>query len=120
MFRILLILGLTVTLSALSFPIAFTVLRQMEHPLRLADFLRRTGCCPTDERNNTIGYNLVSLAGFTSSTTLASLRQSASPLALWLDAFNAIAGGKVLTAGKDNSQVQKYCSNSSIQDGRDC
>lgn len=51
---------------------------------------------------------MISLDGFRSDSTVTSFQNSASPLAMWLNAFNNIAAGKRMTSGSNNQEVQNY------------
>jgi hypothetical protein len=51
-------------------------------------------------------YNLISLDGFTSTSTPASLQNSPTPLGIWLNALNTIGGGKDQPPVSSTAQLQ--------------
>jgi hypothetical protein len=95
--------------SNLIYPISFTVVRNIKQPLNISLFFNSTGCCQSDPTNNIqTSYNLVSLDGFSSTSTPNSIQINASPLSIWANAFYAITGGKDSIAGNTTSSVQQY------------
>lgn len=89
-------------------PISFTIVRNIYPPLNADSFLTKTGCCPLDSNNNNIGYNLISLDGFSSTTTLANLQNKPNPLSFWANAYQSIVGNKLTNAGNNTASIQKY------------
>ena len=77
-------------------------------PLNIHTFINKTGCCKTDNFNNSLSYNIISLDGFKSSSDLNTLRQGPSPLGIWLNAFTSIVGSKPGRGGNTTSTIQSY------------
>lgn len=99
------LLLLTPILSVeLTFPVSFTIVRNINQPLTLSSFFKRTGCCLIDpETKVSSSYNLISLDGFSSTSTSSSILSDASPLATWTNAFSAITSAKDSIAGSSTS-----------------
>jgi hypothetical protein len=91
-----------------SYPISFAVLRNIDPPLSANLFLNRTLCCKADSMNNSVNYNIVSLDGFSASTTLSNLQTKPSPLASWANAYAVLASSKPSEAGNTTTSVQDY------------
>lgn len=102
------LLSIIVLIKSISFPAAFTVVRNIQMPLNIDTFMNKTGCCRVDSYNNSISYNIVSLDGFKSTSTLNTIRQGPSPLGIWLNAFTSIAGSKAGRGGNTTSTIQSY------------
>jgi hypothetical protein len=102
------LLSLLIYAQSISFPAAFTVVRNLLMPLNIDSFINKTACCKTDDFNNSLSYNIVSLDGFKSTSDLNTMRQGASPLAIWLNAFTSIAGSKPGRGGNTTSTLQSY------------
>lgn len=113
MIAISIILLLIHTLSMqLTFPVSFTIVRNLNQPLTLSSFFKRTGCCLTDpETKVTSSYNLISLDGFSSTSTSSSILSDASPLGTWANAFSAITSSKDSIAGNFTPEVQRHILN---------
>ncbi len=98
--------------NTINYPISFTVVRNINLPLNMQQFFQRTGCCKSDPSTNiTNSYNLVSLDGFSSSSTITTIRTSSSPLSVWANAFATITAMKDTIAGNNVADVQKYILN---------
>lgn len=102
------LLTFIITAQTIRFPVAFTVVRNLQMPLNIDTFMNRTGCCRTDSYNNSISYNIVSLDGFKSNSDANTARQGPSPLAIWLNAFTSIVGSKAGRGGNTTTTVQSY------------
>jgi hypothetical protein len=106
---IITLLLLFVMQNSIQFPISFAVVRNINQPLSLSRFFQSTGCCQTDPSTNvSASYNLVSLDGFSSTSTLTSISSSASPLSIWTNAFSAITASKDSIAGNSTTDVQNH------------
>lgn len=98
--------------SLINYPISFTVVRNINLPLNLQLFFQRSGCCKSDPTTNMqASYNLVSLDGFSSSSTINTIKASSSPLSIWVNAYSAITAMKDTPAGNNTADVQKYILN---------
>jgi hypothetical protein len=105
---ILYLLSLIIVTQAISFPAAFTVVRNIPMPLNIDIFMNRTGCCRVDNSNNSLSYNIISLDGFKSTSDLKTLRQGPTPLGIWLNAFPSIVGSKAGRGGNTTTTLQSY------------
>ncbi len=56
----------------------------------------------------TASYNLVSLDGFSSTSTINSIQRAASPLSMWMNAYLSITAAKDSIAGNTTRSVQRY------------
>lgn len=91
----------------LRFPISFTIVRNLQLPQSFTKFQSDTGCCKLDPLTNvSSSYNLISLDGFTSTSTLSSLQNSPSPLGIWLNAMSIIGGGRDQPTVSSTAQLQ--------------
>jgi hypothetical protein len=97
--------------SILLYPISFTVIRQTSNSLNLTAYINAISGPTLDSNGLNIGYNLVSIDGFTSSTTLSTLSTDLSPLGTWANVFTRIVGSVRNLHGNNNSQIQKYILN---------
>ena len=104
----LILLLLIGSVSSIKFPASFAVVRNLLMPLNIDTFYAKTGCCKNDSNGNSAAYNIISLDGFKSAATLATLQQSPSPLGLWLNAFASIAGLKPGRGGNTTATLQSY------------
>jgi hypothetical protein len=95
------------SLFNVSYPLAFTVVRNVALPLNMTLFLNKTGCCLLDSNGNQGGYNVISLDGFTSTSSASTLQNNASPLGLWMNAQSTINANKPTSSGNSNSQIQQ-------------
>lgn len=77
-------------------------------PLSIDAFYNKTGCCKNDTNANSASYNIVSLDGYKSTSTLSTLQQSVSPLGIWLNAYSSIAGLKAGRGGNTTATIQSY------------
>lgn len=103
----LLFLAFIVLSQGISYPIAFTVVRNINQPLNIQSFLNATGCCIYNSSNNaSIGYNLVSLDGFSSTSSISSIQSGSTPLSLWNNAFQAIAASKTINSCSNTAEIQ--------------
>lgn len=115
--KVILLLSLTsifVSLSAspiLLYPIAFTVIRQTSNSLNLTAYINSISGPTIDANGLNIGYNMVSIAGFTSSTTNLKLSTDLSPLGTWANVFSRIVGSVRNINGSTNSQIQQHILN---------
>lgn len=55
-----------------------------------------------------VGYNLVSLAGFTETTTYSSLDNTLTPLSVWKRLYEIILGNKPSPFANSNTQLQSH------------
>lgn len=94
--------------ETLDFPVAFTVVRNLDPPLGIDVFLNQTGCCQKDGFGNPSGYNVVSLDGFKSASTPATVQNGVSPLSFWANAFSQIAALKTGKGGSTTASLQQY------------
>jgi hypothetical protein len=97
---------LILTIESITLPAAFTVVRNIATPLSVLSFLNYTGCCLNDTYNNFASYTHISLDGFKSTSTFASLQTSPTPLGLWLNAYSTIVGFNPLN-GNSTAAVQQ-------------
>lgn len=102
------LLMLALEIEANLFPVSFTVVRNIPMPLNIDSFYTKTGCCKNDSNGNSASYNVVSLDGFKSTSTISSLQQNTSPLGIWLNAFSLIVGLKPGRGGNTTSTIQSY------------
>lgn len=102
------LLCLLIITHTISFPAAFTVVRNIPMPLNIDTFMNRTGCCRMDSNNNSLSYNIVSLDGFKSTSDLNTLSQGTTPLGIWLNAFTSIVGSKAGRGGNTTNTLQSY------------
>lgn len=54
------------------------------------------------------GYNMISLAGFISSSTFSGLDAQLTPLTLWKNLYEIVMSGKSNIIGSTTSQIQKH------------
>lgn len=94
--------------ESIDFPASFTVVRNLVPPLGIDGFFNQTGCCLSDKYGNPTGYTIVSLDGFKSSSTPATIQNGVSPLSVWSNAFSQIAALKTGRGGSTTSSLQQY------------
>jgi hypothetical protein len=58
-----------------------------------------------------VGPNIVSLAGFTSTSSLTGLDSQLTPLTLWKKLYEIVMSGAANTIGSNSSQIQKHILN---------
>jgi len=95
-------------LQQLGQPISFTIVRNIEQPLNISQFMKRTGFVQNNNNQKAPGYNIISLDGFMSNSNKDSITQGASPLAFWSNAYTAIMGSRYTNAGNNTSSVQRF------------
>lgn len=106
---IIFIFALILQACSINFPISFTVVRNINPPLSLNSFFQKVGCCSSDAQTGiTNSYNIVSLDGFQSTSTVSSIQSGSSPLSIWVNAYSSITGSKDSIAGNTTSNVQKH------------
>lgn len=102
------LLSLAIITQTITFPAAFTVVRNIPMPLNIDIFMNRTGCCRVDTNNNSLSYNIIALDGFKSASDFNTLRQGPTPLGIWLNAFTSIVGSKAGRGGNTTNTLQSY------------
>ena len=102
-----LVIVFTIT-KAINFPVSFTVVRNISPPIGIDSFLTKTGCCQSDSYGNSVGYSIMSLDGFKSTSYLSALNSQVSPLSVWMNAFSQISASNPGKGGSSTAEVQKY------------
>lgn len=92
--------------SILLYPISFTVIRQTPVSSNLSAYINRISAPSVDANGLNTGYNMVSIGGFTSSTTNLTLSNDLSPLGTWANVFTRVVGSVRNNYGSTNSQIQ--------------
>lgn len=93
-------------------PQAFTLIRSIPPSLPFDQYLSlltQSTPNPNPNPNSQIpsGYNLVSLAGFTETSTYQGLDSELSPLMVWKKVYEIVLGGKPTVFGAGNREVQR-------------
>lgn len=102
-----LLIALLISLSACAdFPASFTIVRNILTPISIDSFLDQIGCCLKDSSGNPISYSRVSLDGFYSLSTPATLQAGVTPLSIWLNAFEKIGALQTGRGGSSTSSLQ--------------
>lgn len=94
--------------KAINFPVSLTVVRNISPPIDIDSFLTKTGCCQSDSYGNSVGYNIMSLDGFKSTSYISALNSQVSPLSVWMNAFSQISAANPGKGGSSTVEVQKY------------
>jgi hypothetical protein len=85
-------------------PIAFGVVRNVATSVNYEEFLSAIGKPQFNETYDLqTGFNMISLAGFTSTSTLTALDSQLTPLTLWKKLYEIVMSGKANTIGSNSS-----------------
>jgi hypothetical protein len=92
----------------LLYPVAFAVVRHSSINVDLATYMNNIGDPKVDSNAYNIGYNLIALDGFKTSTSFSSLDMDVSPLGTWANLYSRIMGNTRNIYGKNSADIQNY------------
>jgi hypothetical protein len=102
--KILLIIAIIEDNVFSQLPIAFGLVRNIAASVNYEEFLSAIGKPQFNETYNLqTGFNMISLAGFTSTSTLTTLDSQLTPLTLWKKLYEIVMSGKANTIGSNSS-----------------
>lgn len=106
--KIIMIL-IIIALTNCQFPMGFAVVRNVQPFLDFDQFLSAIGRPVYDPINKMqMGYNMLSLAGFSESSTYSGLDSNLCPLMQWKKVYETILGNKAHPLGTSSKQIQKH------------
>ena len=102
---------ISITSLRVLYPIAFAVVRHSSINVNLSSYIKNIGYPKVDSYANNVGYNIIALDGFKTSTSLSSLDLDLTPLGTWTNLYPRIIGNTRNIYGKNSADIQNYIIN---------
>lgn len=91
----------------LLYPISFCVIRYSSIAVNFDSYLTNLGYPSLDSNGNNVGYNIIAIDGYKTTTTVDSLPVDVSPLGTWVNVYQRILGNVNNAYGRNSADVQK-------------
>lgn len=70
--------------------------------------MKNIGYPDLDEKGNNIGYNIISLDGYKTSSTSIQINNDLSPFSTWVNIYSRVMGNAKNRFGKNSNDIQQY------------